>query len=181
MDVPSVDRFDWRRALHAAGLFAGLVVVGLFLAVAFPQVVGADESYVVTSDSMSPAIDAGAVVFVDSVPPDRLSTDDVITYRLSDERVTHRVVAVRERSGVREFRTKGDANEQPDPEWVPADRVVGVVAFDIPLVGYVVSFANSDRGLLALVVVPAVLLVVSELWDLHRAAAASESEDGAEP
>lgn len=175
MDSPPIDWPDWRRSLHAGGLVIGLVV-GVFLAVAFPQLVGANESYVVTSDSMSPAMEAGAVVFVDDVPTEQLSEGEVITYRLSGERVTHRIVAVREADDTREFKTKGDPNEQADPGWVEADRVVGVVAFDVPLVGYVVSFANSDGGLLSLVVVPALLLVGSELWDLCRAAASDPDE-----
>ncbi|QLH80053.1 signal peptidase I [Halosimplex rubrum] len=180
MDSPPIDQLDRRKVLHVGGLVTGLIIVGVFLAIAFPQVAGADGSYVVTSDSMSPAINAGSVVFVDGLPADELSDGDVITYQISDERVTHRVVAVRETDDGREFKTKGDANEQPDPGWVPADRVIGVVAFAVPLVGYVVSFANSDAGLLALVVIPAVLLIISELWDLFRAPP-SESEDGVGP
>lgn len=77
-------------------------------------------------------------------------------------------------------RLSEDANEGPDQALVPAENVVGVVQFHVPYVGYVVQFANSDRGLLALVVVPAVLLAGSEVWSLWTAAAGSDSDDQAD-
>lgn len=181
-----IDGFDRRRAAHLAGFVLLVAVVGVFVATAVPQTVGADHSYVVLSDSMSPAIDAGAVVFVDGVPTDRIETGDVITYEqggADGNRVTHRVVEVVERDGERQFRTKGDANEDPDPQPVPASRVIGVVGFHVPLIGYVTSFAQTRLGILALVVVPAVLLVVSEMWDLAAAMAveSGENEESTEP
>lgn len=169
---------DWRRAGHLVGLVVLLVVVALFLVAAFPQLTGADESYTVLSDSMSPAIEAGAVVFVSELPAERISDGDVITFeRPGGALITHRVVAVVERDGTRLFRTKGDANEDPDPELVPASQVVGTVQFQIPHIGYVTSFTQSKLGIFVLVVVPAVLLVATEIWDLVvRARSAGEGE-----
>jgi signal peptidase len=147
-----------------------LAVVGVFVVAAVPQIVGAEESYVIQSDSMSPAIDAGDVVFVYDVPSEKVQTDDIITFEQGgageSNRVTHRVIAVLGSDGERRFRTKGDANEEPDPTLVAPSRVIGVVKFHIPYIGYVTSFAQSKLGLVALVVIPAILLVASEIWDL---------------
>jgi len=171
--IPNTDNgdgFEWRRLANWVGLGVLLIVVGVFVAAAVPQAVGADESYVVLSSSMSPAIDAGSVVFVSTIPQADISEGDVITYDRSPggttSRVTHRVVGVTEQDGQRHFRTKGDANEDPDPELVPASAVVGVVTFSVPSIGYVITFAQSQLGLLTLVIVPALLLVVLEVWDL---------------
>jgi len=173
---------DWRRIANLVGLAVLAIVVFLFVAAAVPQIVGADESYVVLSDSMSPAIEAGAVVFVGEVPADDIGEGDVITIERAgatgdSSRVTHRVVEVVERDGERRFRTKGDANEDPDPGLVAPSEVVGVVQFHVPYMGYVTSFAQTRLGILALVVVPAVLLVVSEVWDLLTATATTREED----
>jgi len=157
---------DWHRAAHAVGLAAGLAVVCLFVAIAFPVAAGADHSYVVLSDSMSPAIEAGDVVFVSEVPADRIGEGDVVTYRGDGGRVTHRVVEVVETDSGPRFRTKGDANEAPDPALVEPTQVVGVVRFHVPLAGHVILFAQSGLGVLALVVVPAVLLIALEVRDL---------------
>ncbi|GCF14648.1 hypothetical protein Harman_25830 [Haloarcula mannanilytica] len=164
------DGVDWRRVANWIGLGVLLVVVGVFVAAAVPQAVGADESYVVLSSSMSPAIEAGSVVFVNSVPPAEISEGDVITYDRSPggttSRVTHRVVNVIKEDGQRQFRTKGDANEDPDPELVSATAVVGVVTFSVPYIGHVIVFSQTRVGLLALVVGPALLLVILEIRDL---------------
>jgi len=173
-------RIDWRRAGKLLGAVLFVAVVFLFVSTAVPQAVGADESFVVQSDSMSPAIDAGSVVYVNDVSADKIGTDDVITYRspAADSRVTHRVVEVVERDSQRQFRTKGDANEDPDPDLVASSQVVGRVAFHVPLIGYGVSFAGTTAGTVLLVIVPAVLLIAAELRDLLLS---QESDEEGEP
>lgn len=177
---------DWRRAGSYLGTVLFVAVVFLFVSTAVPQLVGADDSFVVRSDSMSPAIGAGSVVYVNGVPADQISTGDVVTYRspAADSRVTHRVVEVVERDDERQFRTKGDANEEPDTELVAPSQVVGRVSVHVPLIGYVVAFAGTSAGIALLIVVPATLLAVTELLDLlgaarpDEAAASGASADG---
>ncbi|MFC7137321.1 hypothetical protein ACFQRB_14425 [Halobaculum litoreum] len=82
------------------------------------------------------------------------------------------MIEVRSDGGGVSFRTKGDANEDPDPQPVAASNVVGVVAFHIPLIGHVVSFAGSDLGIVVFVILPAVGLAVGEVYDLYREATA---------
>lgn len=171
------------RAAHVLGLALIVAAVLVTVAVAVPQTTGADRSYVVLSGSMSPTIHAGDVVFVTGTPPDAVDEGDILAFDRvpgDDKRTVHRVVEVVERDGERFFRTKGDANENPDPQLVPADAVIGTVPFWIPYVGRVFSFASTDVGTLALVVVPGVLLAVSELWDLVRAARTPEPDDASE-
>ncbi|MFW5949996.1 MAG: signal peptidase I, partial [archaeon] len=167
-------KYDWRRVLRVGGFLLLVAIVALFVAVAFPAAVGADHSYVVKSSSMSPSIGAGSVVFVGEVSTEDIEKGDVITFERSaqspPERVTHRVVEVVEQDGDRTFRTKGDANENQDQELVSADQFVGRVQFHVPLIGYGVAFAGSQLGIVALVIVPALLLIVTEVWDLYRAA-----------
>ena len=171
-----------RTRLQQTAVVVLIALVAPFVVYGVPQVVGADHSYVVQSDSMSPAIGAGSVVYVTDAGPETLSEGEVITYRTAgggeSGRVTHRIVEVVDRDGTRAFRTKGDANEDPDPQLVDPNQVVGRVAFHVPLVGYVVAFAGTDLGLALLVVVPAVLLVASELWDLYRGVGDAQADEG---
>lgn len=166
---------DWRSIAHVLGAIVLVVVVGAVVLTAVPGIVGADASYVVRSDSMSPAIDAGSVVFVTSVPAETLSVGDVITFRSAEanKRITHRIVEVVERDGERSFRTKGDANEEADDGLVSADQIVGRVAFSLPLVGWLLAFAQSPVGIVLFLIVPAVLLAANELWDLYKRGEAS--------
>ena len=158
-----------RRVVDVGGVLLLAVVVAPFLAYMVPQLVGASQSYVVVSESMNaepaPVLEAGDVVFVYDTPPEAIEQGDVITYRSGDGQVTtHRVVGV-ETSDGRAFETKGDANEEADPSLVPAERVVGTVEFSVPFVGRVVMFAGTSVGLVFLLILPAGLLVVTEL---HR-------------
>jgi signal peptidase len=160
------------RLLGAVALALLVVATAVF---AVPALVGAEYSYSVRSGSMSPAIDAGDAVVVADRPTDAIQVGDVVTFvptgfsSTSDVRVTHRVVAVHDRSDGVYFETKGDANEDPDPRLVPAERVVGVVVLTIPQFGRLAVFAGTPAGKIGLVAVPAAVLAVTEFRSLVRA------------
>ncbi|WP_049985515.1 signal peptidase I [Halobellus rufus] len=146
----------------AGKLLATLVLLAAlspFAVFAVPQVVGADDGFVVLSGSMEPALSPGDVVIVDASAS--VGVGDVITYRSAGDSVptTHRVVG--ERDGG--YETKGDANENVDAGLVGPEAIIGEVVLTIPLVGYVILWANTPVGYVALVVAPLVLLGVSEL------------------
>ena len=158
-------RVTLRRGLNALGIVLLLAVVAPFVVYAVPGVVGADASFVVLSGSMEPAISAGDVVVVESVPPATVAVDDVITYSRSEEAatVTHRVIDIEGTGDGRVFYTKGDANEDPDQRPVPASALVGTVVLTIPYIGYVIQFVGTTTGFALLVVLPFAALLISEV------------------
>ncbi|QKY21032.1 signal peptidase I [Halolamina sp. CBA1230] len=160
----------------------GLLIVGVFVVQAVPGIVGADASYVVLSDSMEPEISAGDAVIVKSVDPANIESGDVITFVRAEEStpVTHRVVEAVETEGGQAFRTKGDANDDPDPALVPAENVTGEVWVVLPYVGYVVMFANTPRGMALLIGLPVIAFVVSELYAFTRSDAPEEQPEPAD-
>lgn len=173
--------FNWRRVGTIAVAVTFLVVFALLLVSTVPAVTGADHSYVVLSDSMSPSINAGSVVLVSEIPADRIGEGDVITYVGSENadrttRITHRVVDVQTADGTRQFRTKGDANDNSDAQLVAPSAVIGTVQFHVPLLGYLINFAGSTIGLITFVIVPAILLAISEAWSLYSDASTEEGE-----
>lgn len=172
-----IQDWSWRDALHVVGVVLIVAIVVPFVVFTVPQVVGAEHSYVVLSSSMEPTFAAGDVVIVNEVSPQQLKEGDVITYKgtaaqvavsRKTNRITHRVVAVVQKQDGRHFRTKGDANEEADARLVPAADVIGRVMFSIPLIGHVILFAETQLGLLSLVIVPSVLLIISEVWELAK-------------
>lgn len=145
-----------------------LLIVALlapFAAFAVPEVVGAEASFVVLSGSMAPTVAAGDVVVVDDEDPAAIGTGEIITYKRSGDSLptTHRVVAVQEQNDERVFVTKGDANEERDPQPVAAENVVGTVTFRLPWIGYVIQFANTALGQVVFLLVPFFLLGLSEI------------------
>lgn len=168
-----ISSVNWRRAIHIFGVVLLVAFVLPFVAYAFPPIVGASGSYIVVSDSMNdepaPVIQAGDVVYVYDTPVDRIEEGDVITYHSGGELVkTHRVVDVQREGGTTYFRTKGDLNEEADPEPVPADRVIGTVEVVVPYIGHLLVFASTSLGVVLLIVVPMSLLLISELTSIAR-------------
>ena len=125
------------------------------------------ERYVITGGSMGDAIERGSVLWAKKVPPADLRVGDVITYTPPrgsgpEGMVTHRIVSIgRERDGRRVYRTKGDANAQPDPWRFHLDeRTQARAAFHVPHLGHALA-AASDRALRTIVVAILALLIVA--------------------
>jgi len=185
-----LENVPWRRVASVLGVLILVAVLIPFVVFAVPQTVGADQSYVVTSGSMEPNISLGSAVIVKQVPTERIQVNDVITFQSGDDprTTTHRVIEVTEQDGQRAFRTKGDANEDPDQSLVvPGQnaRVEGRVMtvaghlFAIPLIGYAITFMNTQTGFTALVAVPFVLLIANEVWNVI-ASVRTKPADGSE-
>lgn len=168
----SMSQLNKRQVLHLLGALLLIALVVPFVIYAVPGVVGADGSYVVLSGSMEPEISTGDVVIVQETDPATIQEGDVITFVRSGEEIptTHRVIDVVEQDGGLAFQTQGDNVDIPDASLVPASQVNGQVILTIPYIGYVVEFVNTPYGFVALVVIPIVLLVLSELYSLLRGA-----------
>ncbi|MFC7325785.1 signal peptidase I [Halorubrum rutilum] len=159
-----------KRAANVLGIVLLIALVAPFAVFAAPEAVGADESFVVLTASMTPAIAPGDVVIVAERDPAAVAAGDVITFvrGTSEVPVTHRVIDVVDEGGALAFETMGDANEGPDPGLVPGSNLVGVVVLTIPYIGYVIQFAGTPAGFVALVVLPFGLLAASELLSVAR-------------
>ncbi|TKX56130.1 signal peptidase I [Halorubrum sp. SP3] len=184
-DSPFAD-VSWRRIANIVGLMILVAIVVPFVVFAVPQVVGADQSYVVLSGSMEPAMSPGDVIIVNSVPAAAIERNDVITFggQGGDTPTTHRVIEVVERDGTTAFRTQGDANEDPDGSLVTPDQLQGKVLSPggyllvIPLIGYLINFASTQSGFVLFVALPVSLLVLNEIWNVIASARSSPESDG---
>lgn len=154
---------------HILTSFLGILVLLPFLVQAFPFLAGASQTYVVTSGSMAPSIPTGSVIWVSDINPSMIEEGDVITFSQgSGNTVTHRVVNKTMEGGQIGFKTKGDANSEPDPGTVNESQLEGKVSFSIPYLGYISEWMSSSFGLLALVVLPALGILGLELFELYE-------------
>ncbi|NMH99730.1 signal peptidase I [Pseudonocardia acidicola] len=151
----------WIAALVLVAMVAAAGAVAVV-----PAVTGA-AALTVLSGSMEPALPVGSTVVIRPRPVAEIGVGDVITFTDRDRQsgdtriVTHRVIEVQPGPA---FRTKGDANNAPDPNPVAAADVHGVEWYDVPFVGLVKDRLFSRVGLffaigLALLVVAAGLLL----------------------
>jgi signal peptidase len=100
---------------------------------------------------------------------------DIITFDFDDDpklTTSHRVVEILTEDGQIAFRTKGDANEDIDPQTVRVENLRGRVFFHIPYVGRwsrtALSYLQSWPGLVIFVAVPTALILTSTVTGLMR-------------
>ncbi|MDF2840976.1 MAG: signal peptidase [Clostridia bacterium] len=119
-----------------------------------PSVLGFTPLTVV-SGSMSPGIETGDMVIIQKGNKD-LRPGDIITYRLEDMLVTHRIKTVSDANAAEVFITKGDANGIPDFKMVERSQILGKYVFKIPMGGYIKA---GLRGLPGILIITGLILI----------------------
>lgn len=106
--------------------------------------------FVVTSNSMSPAINSGDVLLAKS--QEHYKIDDIVSFTTTtpDAMTTHRITAIKTKVDpdtqkmVYWFQTKGDANSTADGISISQDQILGKVIFVIPFFGYIILYMQSN-------------------------------------
>ncbi len=131
-----------------------IVAFGLFLLL--PKAFGIEPN-IVLSGSMEPYMRTGGLAFTNTkdLEPE---IGDVITYRIDNKQVTHRVIDTEDGCYV----TKGDANEGVDAALVTQEQIVGTVVLTMPYLGYVASYLHKKYALFFI----AALFVLHILMDM---------------
>lgn len=148
-------------------IFLGAIIfIALIVAVSAFPIQGNIQIKVVQSGSMEPNIKTGSVVIIK--PSANYKIGDVITFdgNFKDSKgqkvpVSHRIVEMKVERGNPIYVTKGDANEEQDAKEILQSQIIGKVYLTIPYLGYVVETARQPYGFLALILIPAVIII----WD----------------
>lgn len=133
------------------GLVITILVLWLILLVqgisSFGSILSRYQLFNVASGSMQPALPAGTVIVVAKNNGTLYAPGDIITYKQGDIYITHRIIEV---GYVNDFyyRTQGDANQQPDPQLVEHQQVLGQVIFTAPAIFSLLRKLLSLRNLL---------------------------------
>lgn len=127
--------------------------------------------FVVQSGSMEPAIKTGSIVVVR--PESQYRKGDVITFK--DPRkpkisITHRIYGITAKEKQISYTTKGDANKSPDSDTILPSDILGKEILSIPYLGFPVNFAKTKEWLLALIIIPATMIIYSEVLNIKNEA-----------
>ena len=158
-----------RRVFGTAGWLIVIVAAGALL---IPSLLGF-QRYVIVSGSMTGTYDKGSIVFEKAKATSALAVGDVVTYRPPASTgvtnlVTHRIYKITAgEQGETIYRTKGDANEGPDPRtfMLPAPTQ-NVAKFSIPYLGYVLIALADAHTRLMVIGIPAAIIALLALYDL---------------
>jgi signal peptidase I len=131
-------------------LFAWIFVLAL---VATPSIlhskVGLGISPILSS-SMSPAAEPGDAFITINKAASTLKVGDIVTLRETDSGAffAHRIVEIREQSGLLRIVTKGDANQlsEENPYMVSGLVEVPMTVMRVKYIGYVLAYLTSLQG-----------------------------------
>jgi len=145
------------------------VLVGIATSTAFSalKIPGGLKMLIVQSGSMEPTIKTGSVILIKK--QDTYSTGDVISFvGAGSDSTTHRVTKTNIIKGKEIFSTKGDANQGGDRETIGIESILGKTVFTVPYLGYLISFTKTQQGFIFLIVVPATLIIFSEILNIKK-------------
>lgn len=130
--------------------------------------------YTILTQSMQPNINPYDVIVDQTVSnPESIQIGDVITFVSSSSltrgmTITHRVYDIKVEDGEYLYYTKGDDNLSPDASPAKYSNVLGKVLFKIPQLGKLQSFLATRGGWLIVVVIPALIIIISDILKLFR-------------
>jgi len=125
------------------------------------------DLFIIQSGSMEPEYPTGAIVYVKETDANTLNVGDVITFHMEGGvNGTHRIVEIIDDGGVRQFKTKGDANEIEDSGFVTSASIVGKAVFCIPYLGFFTAYIQSQQGMYMSIAAAAILLLLLIIPDI---------------
>lgn len=128
----------------------------LYALVHAPMLLG-HKPVVIVSNSMSPTLKVGSIVYYTYTPEEELKQYDMIafSYDGEDELITHRINSINNGK----FETKGDGNDKADSKLIEYSNIKGRVSnVFVPFLGYYVGYVNNNMY----IIVCAVLILIAE-------------------
>jgi signal peptidase len=115
-----------------------------------------------STGSMSPTVEAGDLLIVKGVQPEKIKVGDIIVFDPPEEgvgRTIHRVNGTQSlANGTLTFKTKGDANSDVDPYTVYPENIHGQVIYRMPYIGYI--FLDP----LILIIIITIIVILIIIW-----------------
>lgn len=151
-------------------LFVLIVILGGLIFLSGRSDIQGWRILIVKSGSMEPTIKTGSVIAVQKQSD--YQKGDVVTFGPTTRPellITHRIIDVTEKNGEKYIQTKGDFNASADQELTPMKAVVARHRFSVPYIGYLIGFAQTQLGVVVLIVIPGTILIYDELMNLKKA------------
>lgn len=117
------------------------------------------KNFIILTGSMEPTLNPGDIIFVKETT--NINEQDIISFKVENAIVTHRVVEIEKRNDKNLYITKGDANSGNDTELISIESVEGKYAFKIPLLGNIILFFQGSVGIAVLVIILIIILIRS--------------------
>ncbi len=144
-----------------------IAAIAILLIVSVLPITGNIKFMIVQSGSMEPEIKTGSIVMVK--PASEYKVGDIITfgaYSKTKAPTTHRIYEIKDNTYI----TKGDANNAPDSKIVSQKEIIGKVIIDVPYLGYAVHAVRQPVGFVAVLIIPALIIIGDEIKKIIKEA-----------
>lgn len=152
-------------------LFLALVAVMVILASPLLPTKNFASFYAVVSGSMEPTIPTGAIALVTAADTKDLSSGQIIAFESPNNPQTtimHRINSVQKSDNSVMYLTKGDNNEAIDSWFISPAQIKGIYQFNIPLVGYAVTWIKAPIGFAIAIGIPALLIAILQIRKIKQ-------------
>ena len=149
------------------GVIFGILPFLLFMMITSrtPLILGI-RSFVILTGSMQPTLPVGSVIFTQNFPT--YQTGDIVAFKSGDVTVTHRIIDFETKDNNILYKTQGDANNTPDSQLIPQEKILGKVYYHLPYLGKLTMFLKTMPGFLALIVFPAFVFIIFEIVNIKN-------------
>ena len=109
------------------------------------------KTYSIISGSMEPTIHTGDIVIAKETNKENLQIGDIISFRLGQSVVTHRIIGIEETENGEVYTTKGDKNNTEDKVEIKIDLIEGKVIGRIPFMGKISKLLHGNISIIVII------------------------------
>lgn len=121
------------------------------------------KPFIVLSGSMEPSIMTGDLIVSGKADAANLQVGDVVSYRVDNAVVTHRIKEVVQENGSVHYVMQGDNNNTADETMVTPEMVEGTYLFRVKGMGNFAMFMQTTTGMLLFIVGPLALFIIYDM------------------
>ena len=103
--------------------------------------------YTIISGSMTPTINKNDIIIAKVVSKEEIGINDIVTYKIDNEIITHRVMQINNNEGYETYTTKGDANDIEDEKHITYNMIEGKYCFRIKNLGKILMILQKKSAI----------------------------------
>lgn len=115
------------------------------------------KAYLISTESMEPEIKKGDAIVIKKVEENQLEVNDIVTFKINEEIITHRIVRINDDGIEKTYITKGDNNNVEDPNILTFEDIEGKQVMKIPYLGNIIS--SLKNGIVIILVILIALIM----------------------
>ena len=119
------------------------------------------KTFSIISGSMRPTINVNDIIIVKQCEERDLKKGDIISFKVDDEIITHRIVLIENIDGKTVYSTKGDDNNVIDTKNVEYNQIEGKYIGKIPRVGKILKFLKN-KVVFGVIIILLIVLYIHE-------------------